>query len=60
MKEFFVWYLIASIIGVWSILAYGFYRMSKIETRIHILKKIVFGLIELLKKEAIEKESAND
>lgn len=71
MKEFFTWYLIASIIGVWSILAYGFYRMSKMAASISALQKIVMDLsisrltmlanIAWLKKESIcEKGSSND
>ena len=29
MKDFFTWYLVASIIGVWSLVAYAFYRISR-------------------------------
>lgn len=44
MKEFFAWYMIASIIGVWSILAYGFYRMSKMAGYVSSLQKTVLDL----------------
>lgn len=37
MKEFFTWYMVASIIGSWIVLGYAFHLISKISDSISLL-----------------------
>ena len=37
MKEFFQWYMVASIVGAWVLIAYAFYRLSHMSESIRIL-----------------------
>ncbi len=47
MKEFFQWYMVASIVGAWALMAYAFYRLSRIAEDIEDIRELMMSKVNV-------------